>query len=252
MRRTLAVILMSGTALLAGGCGARAGRSVAPAPQAPSAAHVASPVVSAPQAQPPAPRVAKPAIIPREDWGSQPDIARLEERRHTPRFITIHHAGVVWTAGSDPYQKLKGLQSWGARDRNWPDVPYHYLIPPDGRIFEGRSTDYPPDTNTREFDTVGHINVHLWGSLGEQRATLEMLQATVDVIAWLCQEHAIDPATIRGHRDHASTNCPGADMYRYVSDGLIEKWVREKLAGGQPAVALLPPLPDGPFEFVPR
>ena len=36
----------------------------------------------------------------------------------------------------DPVQKLRGLQSWGATARNWWDVPYHYLLDLEGRVYE--------------------------------------------------------------------------------------------------------------------
>ena len=77
----------------------------------------------------------RPAIVPASEWGSKPQ-AIAESRKHVPRFIRIHHAGVLWKAGDDPVKKLAALQAWGQREKGWPDLPYHYLIAPDGRIFE--------------------------------------------------------------------------------------------------------------------
>src|SRR3954466_7446576 len=91
--------------------------------------------------------VARPEIVAAKEWGSKP-LAIDASRKQVPKFITIHHAGVLWKAGDDPVKKLQGLQVYGQKEKGWPDVPYHFLIAPDGRIFEGRAVAYEPDTNT--------------------------------------------------------------------------------------------------------
>jgi hypothetical protein len=40
------------------------------------------------------------------------------------------------------------LQDWSRNTRKWLDIPYHYIIDLDDRIYEGR------DTNT-EYDSAG-------------------------------------------------------------------------------------------------
>ncbi len=193
--------------------------------------------------------VPRPEIVPAEEWGSDPDPIP-EERRHTPRYLTVHHAGVVWNEGDDPVTRLQNLQSWGKSDRDWPDLPYHFLIAPDGRIFEGRSLEYEPETNT-DYDTMGHIGIQLWGSFGVQRASIEQVESLVELLAWLADKHEIDPGTIQGHMDVAQTACPGTDLYRYIADGTVSRWTREKIQGRDPGIGLKPPLPDGPTEIIP-
>lgn len=195
--------------------------------------------------------VAKPPLVTAEEWGSAPQPIP-DEKRHTPVRITVHHAGVIWPEDADPVQRIRNLQSWGQRDRDWPDLPYHYLISPDGSIFEGRPVAYVPETNTN-YDVNGHIGIQLWGNFMEQRVVEEQLTAAVDLIAWLCLEHKIDAATISGHKDVApGTSCPGLDLYRYIEDGHLEGWVRTRLSGGTPDVKPLPPLEDGPTTWIPK
>ncbi|MGF1574196.1 MAG: peptidoglycan recognition family protein [Sumerlaeia bacterium] len=194
--------------------------------------------------------VPMPTIITAAEWGSNPD--SLVGREHTPKFATIHHAGVNWKPTDDPVAKLQGLQSWGKRDKQWPDVPYHYLISPDGNIYEGRNTTYEPETNTN-YDTSGTINIHLWGNFDNQRATLEQIASTVAITAYVCQRYNISPETIGGHKDRVGpgeTSCPGNDLYRYIENGSMQQWVEETLAGEQPVIALLDPLPEGPYIFI--
>jgi len=186
-------------------------------------------------------------IISAEEWGSNPD--SLAGREHTPKYVTIHHAGTEWTKGSDTVEKLKNLQSWGKREKDWPDLPYHYLISPDGKIYEGRSTDYEPETNT-SFDTNGHLNVHLYGNFEVQRVNEAQLESAVYISAYLMDKFDVPLETLGGHKDRAETACPGKDLYRYIEDGTMSQWVGAYLEGKTPTITLKQALPDGPTNFI--
>src|SRR5437763_2230245 len=95
----------------------------------------------------PAPPVARPAIVSAQEWGSKPQPID-DSHKHTPTFITIHHAGELWTGKKTPEEYVRAMQAWGQREKHWPDLPYHFLIAPDGRIFEGRPVQYEPQSNT--------------------------------------------------------------------------------------------------------
>ena len=179
----------------------------------------------------------KPHIISATDWGSKPGPIP-DERKHEPVRITVHHAGVEWNSDDDPFKKIAALQSWGRRDKGWPDVPYHFLIAPDGRIFEGRDLRYQGETNT-EYDTRGHALIQLWGNFETQSVTLAQLRAAVKLAAWLCGTRGIEPATIATHRDWSEqTACPGKNLYRYFQDGRFRGWVEDELGGGPASVEI--------------
>ncbi len=194
--------------------------------------------------------VKKPEIVPASEWGSTPDPIP-DERKHTPKFITIHHAGVLWTNKTTPPTMIKNMQSWGKKEKKWPDVPYHFLIGPDGTIYEGRPLIYEPDTNTK-YEVSGHIGVELMGNFEEQRMSEAQLNSLVNVTAWLAQEFKIDPPNIGGHKDAApdQTTCPGKDLYRYIEDGTIAKWTTAMCAGEQPEIVYREALSDGPMEII--
>jgi hypothetical protein len=192
-------------------------------------------------AAPPVPQIISPA-----EWGSKP-LPLPEDARHTPRVLTIHHAGVLWKPTDEPFARTRNLQAWGQKEKNWPDLPYHYLISPDGRIFAGRDVNYRPESNT-QYDLTGVVNIHLWGNFEEQRVSPEQLASLVALCAHLCETLKLNPAEIRGHADAApgQTSCPGKDLQRYISQGLLQKWTAESMAGKSPDVASLPPLEGGP------
>lgn len=200
-------------------------------------------------------KVEKPAMVTREQWGSDP-LPIPQERRHEPKYITLHHAGVTWGEGSDPYQKVRNLQSWGKKTvadggKDWPDLPYHFLIAPDGKVFEGRPVEYEPETNTN-YDVRNHIGIQLFGNFEEQRVSPQQVEAAVRLVAWLSQAYGVTDDLIRGHRDVAEdTSCPGADFYRYIESKQLHGWVNQVRAGETPTIELGPALQGGPTEMIP-
>jgi hypothetical protein len=201
-------------------------------------------------------------LVTRSEWGSQPD-AIPDSRRHTPKWITLHHAGVLWTNSQDPVQFVRHMQEWGKKrpqlekppmDTYWPDLPYHYLIAPDGRIFEGRPVEYEPESNTK-YSLAGNIGVEMMGDFNRQRPSREQLQSVVRLTAWLMQEHHIPMTAVRTHREAApgQTECPGRDFFRYILDGQFKRWVQTVLDGHELKIDPGPPLPaepPGPTEVI--
>ena len=196
------------------------------------------------------PTVAKPAMVTPAEWKSEPQHIP-DSRKHTPQFITIHHGGVDWKVGRDPVDFVKTMQGWGQREKKWPDIAYHFMIAPDGRIFECRSMAYEPESNTK-YDLQGHIGVELMGNFETQRPSEAQLKSTVALVAWLCQDLKLDPSQIGGHKDRAKkqTICPGKDFYRYMEDGQFVGWVKQTLAGEKPDVKPGEPLKGGPKKEV--
>jgi hypothetical protein len=194
-----------------------------------------------------APKVPKPGqFVTREQWGSEPQPIP-EQRKQTPKYITLHHAGVDYKPGTDPAKFVKNMQRWGQREKNWPDLAYHFLIAPDGRIFEARPMEYEPESNTK-YPLQGHIGVEMMGNFETQRPSEQQLKSCVALVAWLCQEKGIAPNQIAGHKDRAvgQTSCPGKDFYRYLQSGEFVGWVKDTLAGKAPEVKSGPPLEGGP------
>lgn len=196
-------------------------------------------------------QVAKPAIVTREEWGSKPKPIG-EERKQVPVWITVHHAGEVWKESDDPIKFVRRMQEWGQnrptlekppRNTYWPDLPYHFLIGPDGRIFEGRPIEYEPESNTK-YPLNGNIGVEMMGDFNVQRPTLAQIRSCVQLTAWLSHQHKIDLDHIRTHRDAApgQTDCPGKDFYRYILDGQFKSWVQQALSGTTPKIDPGPPL----------
>lgn len=150
---------------------------------------------------------------------------------HEITHVTLHHTGSPepLRPEDDPVQKLRGLQSWGARERNWWDVPYHFLIDLEGTVYEGRDWRYMGETNTT-YDPAGHFLISVIGNYAEQEPTAAQLDAIADLMAWAITRFDLPLERIGGHYDYADTTCPGEHLRQYLEDGTFRRLVEERLA----------------------
>lgn len=172
------------------------------------------------------------SIVSVAEWGGTPaDPARA--RRHEITHITLHHQGEPFKPGTDPQLYLRKLQSWSRNTRKWLDIPYHYIIDLEGRIYAGRNIAYAGDTNT-EYDPTGHALIEVVGNFEEVEPNQKQLDAVVELMAMLAAKYKVPIERIQSHRDHsAQTVCPGANLYRYVQSGYFRDKVMQRLAQAQ-------------------
>ena len=171
-------------------------------------------------------------VVCRESWGAL--IASGEFTAHTIDQITVHHTAVVLDSNTDAPARARQHQQYH-QSLGWPDLAYHYLIDSNGHIYEGRPVDYVGDTATN-YDPTGHFLVCCEGDFNQQEIGEEQYRSLVQLVAWGAMEFEIDPNTVRGHRDLATTSCPGDNLYPLVADQTLAKDVSAAIAG--PALQL--------------
>lgn len=166
-------------------------------------------------------------IVPRSGWNA---VEPRPYKRHTPVRITIHHEGTKFEPGGDAPKHIRNVQVWGmGKDRNWSDIPYHFLIAPDGTIYEGRDAYTVGETAT-EYDPTGHLLITCLGNFEEQPFGKPQLDALVKLVAHACRQYNISYETIASHKDHsAKTSCPGKNLYAYLQNGYIRTEVKRML-----------------------
>ena len=149
---------------------------------------------------------------------------------HTITHVTLHHTGdsKPLTRADDPAQRLRNLQAWGARDRNWWDVPYHFLLDLDGRVFEGRDWRMQGETNTT-YDPGGHFLISMIGNYDVQEPSAGQLVAIADLMAWALKANNLPIDRIGGHYHYAKTGCPGKYLRRVLEDGTLRRLVQQRL-----------------------
>jgi hypothetical protein len=175
------------------------------------------------------PRVPKPAIISKAQWGGKESSGTMTS--HVPTVLTLHHEGSPkpLTPDRDPKVLLQNLQKWGWSAKGWADIPYHFMVDLEGRIYECRDIMKSGDTATT-YDPTGHLLVTAMGNYELQAPTEKQLSAICDLMAWACDVYNIDPATLRGHLEYAETACPGKYLYPFGASGFIEGEVRARIA----------------------
>lgn len=174
--------------------------------------------------------VVGPKIVSIEEWGgARVNMAATNARAHVPSRITLHHGGVAFLRDRDPMQYLRNLQTWSRNTRGWADIPYHYLIDLDGRVYEGRNVLFAGDTNT-EYDPKGHALIVVLGNFEEVEPYPAQLEAVVSTMTMLARRFNLSADVIAGHKDFsAQTACPGKSLYPYLTNGFFQREVAKRL-----------------------
>ncbi len=105
------------------------------------------PVAAAEAPQADAGRPSADWFIARNLWAVDPVIlSRTKPMLGTPFRITVHHSGDVKDAGMDPLEWLRlidrqHMDGLGKKEP-WACIGYHFIVAPDGRVFEGRPLQF--------------------------------------------------------------------------------------------------------------
>lgn len=163
-------------------------------------------------------------LVTRATWGSATPV--LEMKTHVPQRITVHHTATNQNAQRTLEQKLKGLQKFsmersplsdGRIKEPWADIPYHFYISVDGRIGEGRELKYVGDSNT-PYDPTGHALIVLEGNFNKEAVTEAQKQSLFLLTKTIAKRWKIPGENISGHKDNASTGCPGDALYALLPE----------------------------------
>ncbi|MGB0113176.1 MAG: peptidoglycan recognition family protein [Ilumatobacteraceae bacterium] len=176
-------------------------------------------------------------IHPRADWDGGE--ARYQPKRamaaEDVRFLLVHH-----TASSnhvpDPRVVIRQTFAYQtSASKGWPDICYHFMIGPDGSIWETRAGSLAgPVVADASGGNQGYAQlVCLLGDFTSQAPTAAAQDSLMRMLLWLADRYGIDtdPAatvtftsrgsdkfrrgtsittpTISGHRDVTYTACPG-------------------------------------------
>lgn len=174
----------------------------------------------------------EPTIISRAQWGARPYRLGTPVSLGRPRTITIHHEGAPVTRGpnTDGASAMRAVQSChqtncGNPAKNpWSDVGYHYVIMPDGQIYEGRAK-YRGDELARGAHVKNHnannIGIMLYGNFNLQQPTSSQISSAKQLVGWLADRYDISLSfqeTLYGHRDWGGSECPGDSLHAKIAE----------------------------------
>ncbi|MBT8211962.1 MAG: peptidoglycan recognition protein family protein [Acidimicrobiia bacterium] len=150
--------------------------------------------------------------------------------------MTVHHTAAELTNNSRAPALARQHQRYH-QDSGWPDLAYHFLVDAKGNVYEGRPVWARGDTFT-SYDPTGHFLVCAEGHFDRHSIPAAQVAGVVDVLAWAAVEYGVSAATIAGHRDFASTTCPGDNFYPMIADGSLRAAVEARIADGAPTLSI--------------
>ena len=168
------------------------------------------------------------SIICKTAWGARPLAGDLGV--HSIERMTVHHTAVRLERTADAPGHIRGHQAFH-QESGWADLAYHYMVDAHGNIYEGRPFSAPGDTFT-DYDPAGHFLVCCEGNFDQQDLPDAQLASLAAMLAWGSDAFGISPDTIAGHRDYASTTCPGTALATTLEDGTLQAAVEALLESG--------------------
>ncbi len=165
-------------------------------------------------------------IIARALWGAAAGVPiRMTAASQNWRRITIHHTATEsgYLAGapiSSVAAQLRTFQgqhmSTAVEGGPWGDIGYHYLIDPDGRMYEGRRLKWQGAHATGS-NNVDNIGVCLIGHFALERPTPRALNALESLLLDLQTKYRIPRSELYGHQHFKNTECPGTHLARWLA-----------------------------------
>jgi hypothetical protein len=147
--------------------------------------------------------------------------------------IIVHHSATS-NSVTDYTAAVRNIYLYHTQVNGWNDIGYHFLVAPDGAIFEGRDgRDSIEDDNVLGAHFCGKnrgtIGICLLGTYTSIAPSQQAIASLVNLAAWKMEKENLNPLSsalhplnstgasllnvLSGHRDGCSTECPGTATY---------------------------------------
>lgn len=175
-------------------------------------------------------------VHPRSDWGARPPAC--SSGSHTPVRVTIHHTDTPLPDSISPQARLRQIQAYHIDTRGWCDIGYHFLIDWNGAAWQGRD-ERVIGAHVANHNT-GNIGISYMGTYNTISATTAQITKGAKLLYWLHGKYSIplNRDRIWGHRQWASTDCPGNKLYSQL-DNLVKQAVCGGTCNSTPAKGTL-------------
>jgi len=189
-------------------------------------------------------------VVRRADWKALPPTQPYTQ--HLPRMFTLHHTqGHFPKDYAEAVQEMQFIQDYHQNGRGWIDIGYHFLIDPQGDIFEGRPINVV-GAHVKNWNT-GNVGISIMGNYHppvSQQPTKETLYTFTEMGKYLKTTYNISVSSFYAHREIGPTDCPGDVLYALMP-GLKDLIFKPAVTGPVAAVPLAPfpggsPAPEFP------
>jgi hypothetical protein len=155
-------------------------------------------------------------VVRRAEWTTTRPRLDVIRAAGEYRRLTVHHTASPRAPLTDPTdvaQELEGILT-GHMERHFGDLAYHLAIDHAGRVWEGRPLAYEGAHVLSANE--GNLGIVLLGDFDAHApspAQQSTLEATVSLI---CHLYDIPGERVYGHRELASSACPGKHLFAGV------------------------------------
>ncbi len=152
-------------------------------------------------------------IIRRAEWGAE--LPKSSYTVHQPFFFTLHH-----TQGNYPktreaaLSEIRFIQDYHQNAKKWIDIGYHFLIDPQGDIFEGRPIRVE-GAHVLSHNN-GNIGISIMGNYHppvSNPITPASMDSFVAIGRYLRDTYSVNVSSFYAHREIGNTDCPGDNLY---------------------------------------
>lgn len=177
-------------------------------------------------------------IYDRTFWGCPEKYDEQDTGYWFPEYAPVKKIIIHHTAGSDGQTDgaavMRGIYQYQAVTQEWGDIGYNYVLDATGKVYEGRyGGDNVIGGHVRSWNT-GTIGISVMGNYTTSPVPDEVKNALIDLIALKVEQYGINPLgksnitswegsventdNIACHRDYASTDCCGSNLYALLPE----------------------------------
>jgi hypothetical protein len=159
-------------------------------------------------------------MIPRSKWGAKPLTKWTQAVAPSYRTgVVIHHTVTGEGTTQETVERILRQIDDYHRSRNWGGIGYNIAVDHAGRIYEARGMNimgvHTANANGRNYGVV---------YIGDTRKNFTPAAAkAIEQVIDMLQANSKKKLVVKGHRDWASTACPGPKLYDLVKAGKFER-----------------------------
>jgi N-acetyl-anhydromuramyl-L-alanine amidase AmpD len=134
------------------------------------------------------------------------------------QIITVHHSAIEQRLDSTDDAILKRIQQTH-QSRGWPGLSYHFVITPNGNIYQTNAyTDktWHDGINNDSLGILVHGYMHAPYNDNPTTSQLNSLKWLLDFLCTQQPQIPANQADVYGHRERTPTACPGDIIFPYV------------------------------------
>jgi hypothetical protein len=155
-------------------------------------------------------------VLPRRQWTSAGPILALINPMNGISRITVHHSGIISESvrsKPDAARMLVSIRS-GHLAQGWADIGYHYIIDPQGQVWEGRPVRYQ-GAHVKE-NNEHNLGIMVMGNFDVERPTPEALATLDTFVADRMRGYEVPVNRVFTHQEIKPTACPGRNLQSYM------------------------------------